>query len=150
VASKVDSRTVLDANGADKLLGKGDLLFLRPGEVKPIRGQGTLTTDSEISRVVKFITDQNPGEAPERLDWDKVSNSHALEALTEKDELYVQAVRVVCETRQASVSVLQRRLRLGYGRAARILDMMEQEGIVGPLQGTRSREILVDKAAPAS
>ncbi|MBI4395230.1 MAG: DNA translocase FtsK [Candidatus Omnitrophica bacterium] len=143
VASKVDSRTVLDMNGADKLLGKGDMLFLKPGEPKPTRGQATFITDEEISSIVQFIKEQ---QGPQYLsEIEAVSDGKSSHRMMEKDELYDEAVRIVLETRQASVSVLQRKLRLGYGRAARIIDMMEQEGIVGSYQGSKPRDILVDR-----
>jgi S-DNA-T family DNA segregation ATPase FtsK/SpoIIIE len=142
VASKVDSRTVLDMNGADKLLGKGDMLFLRPGESKLIRIQGTLVNDKEIERVVNFIKEQcEPVYDEEIL---KEQPRRGLET-AEKDELYEEAVRVIMESNQASVSILQRRMRLGYTRSARIIDMMEQEGLVGPFEGSRPRKILVDR-----
>jgi len=147
VATKVDSRTVLDANGADKLLGKGDMLFLEPGAPKPIRAQGSLVTDAEIERVVQFIKSQRPPQ------YDESILSEQAQKMTmkrfEKDEIYGEAVRVILETRQASVSILQRRLGLGYTRAARIIDMMEQEGIVGPYQGSKARDILVDSVEKA-
>ncbi|MBI4372636.1 MAG: DNA translocase FtsK [Candidatus Omnitrophica bacterium] len=143
VASKVDSRTVLDMNGADKLLGKGDMLFLKPGDPKPIRGQATFISDEEIGATVQFIKAQ---QGPQYLsEIEAVSDGKSTQRMMEKDELYDEALRVVLETRQASVSVLQRKLRLGYGRAARIIDMMEQEGIVGPYQGSKPRDILVDR-----
>ena len=145
----MDSRTVLDTNGADKLLGKGDMLFLEPGDAKPTRGQAALVTDQEITSLVKFIQDQQKAEY--RPDVEKVQSGDSQGGeFGEKDELYEQAVKVVVETRQASTSILQRRLRLGYGRAARILDMMEAEGIVGPPQGTRSREVLVERLTDIS
>jgi S-DNA-T family DNA segregation ATPase FtsK/SpoIIIE len=145
VASKVDSRTILDANGADKLLGRGDLLFLRPGTAKPIRAQGAFVTDGEIEQITAFLKAQRAPSYDERL----VEQSRQPEgaSITEKDELYEMAKRLVLDTGQASTSLLQRRLRLGYGRAARILDLMEQEGLVGPPQGSRPREILVSHEA---
>ena len=143
VASKVDSRTILDANGADKLLGRGDLLFLRPGSAKPIRAQGAYVTDAEIEQVTSFLKQQGAPAYDERLmAHDRQPESATFE--TEKDEMYEQAKTLVMATGQASTSLLQRRLRLGYGRAARILDLMEQEGIVGPPQGSRPREVLVN------
>lgn len=148
VASKVDSRTVLDINGADKLLGKGDMMFLKPGEPKPIRGQSTYISDEEINKAVHFIKTQ---QGPQYLsELEQIHKGGPSVHVADKDELYDEAVRVVLETRQASVSVLQRKLRLGYGRAARIIDMMEQEGVVGPFQGARPREILVDKIDPVA
>jgi len=142
VASKVDSRTVLDANGADKLLGKGDLLFLRPGESKLIRAQGSLVTDKEIERVVNFIKSQAEPVYDEEI-LKEQQKPYLAEG--EKDQLYDEAVRLIMESNQASVSILQRRLRLGYTRAARIIDMMEQEGLIGPFEGSRPRKILVDR-----
>jgi S-DNA-T family DNA segregation ATPase FtsK/SpoIIIE len=141
VASKVDSRTVLDMNGADKLLGKGDMLFLEPGKEKPIRAQGTLLTDDEIEKVVTFIKQQrNPIYDEEILEQQKksVTGRNGID----KDVFFDEAVNMVLETGQASVSMLQRRLRLGYTRAARLIDAMEEEGIVGPFRGSKPREIL--------
>ena len=145
VASKVDSRTVLDMNGADKLLGKGDMLFLRPGESKLTRAQGALVADKEIERVVSFIKDQAEPLYDEQILMDQ--HKAGLRGGAEKDDLYDEAVRVIIESSQASVSILQRRLRLGYTRAARIIDMMEQEGMVGPFEGSKPRKLLVDRDA---
>lgn len=142
VASKVDSRTVLDMNGADKLLGRGDLLFMRPGESKLVRAQGSLVYDREIEKVVDFIRSQ----AEPVYDEEILKEDHKSLLLEgSKDELYDEAVRVIMETGQASVSILQRRLRLGYTRAARIIDMMEQEGLVGPFEGSKPRRILINR-----
>lgn len=143
VASKVDSRTVLDANGAENLLGKGDLLFMKPGDAKPTRGQCSFVSDDEIRRVIDFI---KPQQVPEYND--SITNQPAASAAgngAQDDEMYDEAVRVVVETNQASVSILQRRLRLGYSRAARLIDIMEQSGIVGPYAGSKARDILVDR-----
>jgi S-DNA-T family DNA segregation ATPase FtsK/SpoIIIE len=144
VASKVDSRTVLDMNGADKLLGKGDMLFLRPGESKLIRIQGTLVSDKEIERVVTFIKSQSTPVYDETILKEQQKSTRSF---GEKDELYDEAVRVIMESNQASVSILQRRMRLGYTRAARIIDTMEQEGLVGSFEGSKPRKILVDREA---
>ncbi len=142
VASKVDSRTVLDTNGADKLLGKGDMLFMKPGEAKLTRAQGSLVSDEEIERVVDFIKAQaQPVYNEEIL---KGSVKGRVGGVGEKDEMYDEAVRVIMETNQASVSILQRRLRFGYTRAARIIDTMEQDGLVGSFEGSKPRRILVD------
>ncbi|MGE4357564.1 MAG: DNA translocase FtsK [Candidatus Omnitrophota bacterium] len=143
VASKVDSRTVLDMNGADKLLGKGDMLFLRPGTSKPIRAQGSLVSDREIERVVEFLKKQSPPAYNEFLLKDAEKKAFGL--TRDKDELYEEAVKIVLETGQASASILQRRLRVGFTRAARLIDMMEEEGIVGPYRGAKPREILVNR-----
>jgi len=147
VASKVDSRTVLDMNGADKLLGKGDMLFLEPGSPKPIRAQGTFLTDPEIEKVVNFIkSQQEPVYDNEILEQQKKNISGR--GGFEKDEFFDEAVSMVLETGQASVSMLQRRLRLGYTRAARIIDAMEEEGIIGPFRGSKPREILIQEYQP--
>jgi S-DNA-T family DNA segregation ATPase FtsK/SpoIIIE len=144
VASKVDSRTVLDVNGADKLLGKGDMLFLQPGVEKLIRAQGSLVMDREIERVMDFIKPQgNPVFNEEILKEQQKTSGFG----GEKDEIYDEAVRIVMETNQASASILQRRLRLGYTRAARIIDMMESDGIVGAFEGSKPRRILIDREA---
>ena len=144
VASKVDSRTVLDMNGADKLLGKGDMLFLQPGEEKLIRVQGSLITDKEIERVVDFIKRQAQPVYNEEI-LKNEQRSHFGDG--EKDELYDEAVRIVMESNQASASILQRRLRLGYTRAARIIDTMEVDGLLGPFEGSKPRKILIDREA---
>ncbi len=142
VASKVDSRTVLDMNGADKLLGKGDMLFLKPQDAKPVRAQGALVTDVEIEKVVDFIKAQAAPVYDEDIVKDQQKSGLAS---GEKDELYDEAVRIIIESNQASVSILQRRLRLGYTRAARIIDMMEEDGMVGPFEGSKPRRLLVDR-----
>lgn len=143
VASKVDSRTVLDTNGAEGLLGKGDLLFMKPGDAKPTRGQCCYVSDDEINAVIGFIKAQgNPEYNEEVL---KPQPTGVAGGAEEKDEMYDEAVRIVVETNQASVTILQRRLRLGYSRAARLIDMMEQNGIVGPYAGSKARDILVDR-----
>ena len=149
VASRVDSRTVLDAIGAEKLLGKGDLLFMPPGASKVTRGQGTLVTDPEIERVVQFLKAQRaPSYDINILDDVESKATAGGREPAPKDSLYDEAVRVIVESGQASVSLLQRRMRLGYGRAARILDRMEEEGIVGPIRGAKPREVFL-KDVPA-
>ena len=144
VASKVDSRTVLDTNGAEALLGKGDMLFLQPGKEDLIRIQGALVTDAEIERVVGFIKEQGEPVYDDQILREQQKNSLAN---GDKDEVYDEAVRVIMESNQASVSILQRRMRLGYTRAARIIDTMELEGLVGPFEGSKPRRILVDREA---
>ena len=143
VASKVDSRTVLDTNGAETLLGKGDFLFMKTGDTKPMRGQCCFVSDEEITRVIDFIKKQGQPEYNENVL--KPAASSGMGGSDEKDEMYDEAVRVVVETNQASVTILQRRLRLGYSRAARLIDMMEQHGLVGPYAGSKARDILVDR-----
>ncbi len=143
VASKVDSRTVLDNNGAESLLGKGDLLFMKTGDPKPTRGQCCFVSDEEISTVIDFIKKQGTPEYNDAVLTPLASSGAG--GTEEKDEMFDEAVRVVVETNQASVTILQRRLRLGYSRAARLIDMMEQNGIVGPYAGSKARDILVDR-----
>ncbi len=142
VASKVDSRTVLDMNGADKLLGKGDMLFLRPGESRLIRIQGALVLDQEIECMMDFIRSQAEPIYDEEILKEKAGT---FLADGKRDDLFDEAVRMIMESNQASVSILQRRLRLGYTRAARIIDMMEQDGLIGPFEGSKPRRILVDR-----
>jgi S-DNA-T family DNA segregation ATPase FtsK/SpoIIIE len=145
VAQKVDSRTILDASGADKLLGKGDMLFLSPGSGKLIRAQGTYTSDNEIHSVVDFIKEQGHAPVFEQEVQKKIENTGAeLPELDDSDDLLEAAVEIIRQTRRASTSSLQRRLRIGYTRAARIMDILEQRGIVGPAQGADPREILID------
>jgi S-DNA-T family DNA segregation ATPase FtsK/SpoIIIE len=142
VASKVDSRTVLDMNGADKLLGKGDMLFIPPGTSKAIRAQGSLVSDEEINKVVTYIKNQKEPKYQEDI---FKANFSKFSSKAKKDKIYEEAIDVVMQTGQASVSILQRRLGIGYTRAARLIDMMEEEGIVGPYRGAKPREILVDR-----
>lgn len=142
VASKVDSRTVLDVNGADKLLGRGDMLFSRPEDSKLVRAQGALVRDAEIERVVEFIKAQAEPVYDESIGKDAAKSGGSM---GDKDDLYDEAVRIVMECNQASVSILQRRMRLGYNRAGRIIDMMQEDGLVGPYEGSKPRRILVDR-----
>ncbi len=143
VASKVDSRTILDMNGAEALLGKGDMLFVPPGSSRPIRIHGCNVTEVEIRRVVEFLAKQVKAE---EFVWSLLppDPEAALEE-DEGDEFYRQAVEMVVQTQQASISMIQRRLRVGFNRAARMIERMEREGIVSPMDGTRPREVLVSK-----
>lgn len=143
VASKIDSRTVLDANGADKLLGRGDMLFLKPGVLKLIRAQSGLVTDQEIEAAVNFCKEQRTAVYSDAILRDPVK-VFSNKTKHKKDVMFEEATKLVINSQQASVSMLQRRLRLGYARAARLIDMMEEEGIVGAFRGSKAREILVD------
>ncbi len=149
VASKVDSRTILDANGAESLLGKGDMLYLPAGSSRLHRIHGPLVTEEEIAGVCEFWRDQAKAQYNEELlrPPKEETRSEAGEAPDTEvdDELYRDAIRVVCEAGRASTSTLQRRLRIGYGRAARLIDLMEKDGIVGPADGTKPREVLKKK-----
>jgi S-DNA-T family DNA segregation ATPase FtsK/SpoIIIE len=144
VATRVDSRTVLDVMGAEHLLGKGDMLFLPPGSSRLIRVHGAYVSEAETNRVVEFWKQQAEPEYDQTLLMAPPSDDDddAEEFDGPEDPMYQEAVRVVLEMGKASTSTLQRRLRLGYGRAARILDMMQREGIIGPPDGSRPREVL--------
>lgn len=152
VATKVDSRTILDANGSESLLGRGDMLYLPAGSARLERIHGPLVTEEEIVAVCDFWRGQATAayhkelleppkeeeeEAPEEADLEEGGGDAPVD-----DDLYEEAVRVVCEMGRASTSTLQRRLRIGYGRAARLIDLMEKDGIVGPADGPRPREVL--------
>jgi S-DNA-T family DNA segregation ATPase FtsK/SpoIIIE len=146
VATRVDSRTVLDVMGAEHLLGKGDMLFLPPGSSRLIRVHGAFVTETEINRVVDFWKQQATPEydqsflvAPPADDAEPEAEDAAPGG---QDPMYEEAVRIVLEMGKASTSTLQRRLRLGYGRAARILDTMQRDGIIGPPDGSKPREVL--------
>jgi DNA segregation ATPase FtsK/SpoIIIE, S-DNA-T family len=144
VASKIDSRVILDENGADRLLGQGDMLYLPPGTSRLIRAQGVLVTDQEIHRIVEFICAQGTG-AFGAIVVEKSEAASTTDDVTEEDEELVEkCLEVIRQEKRASTSLLQRRLRLGYTRAARIVDILEQRGILGPGEGAKPREILVD------
>ncbi|MBV9779034.1 MAG: DNA translocase FtsK, partial [Acidobacteriaceae bacterium] len=145
VATRVDSRTVLDVMGAEHLLGKGDMLFLPPGSSRLTRVHGAFVTEAETNRVVEFWKEQAAPEYDQSFLIAPPSEENDEEEEVfdgEQDPMYEDAVRVVLEMGKASTSTLQRRLRLGYGRAARILDMMQREGIIGPPDGSKPREVL--------
>ena len=156
VASKVDSRTILDQMGADKLLGKGDMLYLPPGSAKLNRAQGALITDEEIEQAVQFIARQGKPSYDQEIHnaLQKVPSSAGSmsfdpdaedEGLSDEDEVLIQkSMDVIRSEKRASTSLLQRRLKIGYGRASRLLDCLEDRGIVGPAKGAEPRDILVD------
>ena len=141
VSSKTDSRTIIDANGAENLLGNGDMLLMPPGTGKLQRVHGAYISETELIQVTEFLKKQKPPEydetvitAPEKLAEE--------EGVTEYDERYDDAVALVTKTGQASISMVQRHLRIGYNRAARIIEVMEKEGLVGPADGAKPREVL--------
>ena len=145
VPSKVDSRIIIDTIGADKLLGLGDMLFMPPNYPRAIRLHCAYISIPEVTRLVKFVKEQRAPEFDTKLvRFVKSETGPEWEGSEEKDELYEEAVRMVLATGQASASWLQRKLKLGYARAARIIDQMEQEGLLGPSEGSKAREILVD------
>ncbi len=142
VSSQADSRTILDSGGAEKLLGKGDMLFLPVGVNKPFRVQGAYVSDNEIENTVEFLRNQNNSET-EMLDFNEIETENT--ELFEEDELFWDAVTVFVESHKASVSLLQRKLRVGYSRAARLVDVMEERGIVSSADNNKKREVLIDK-----
>ena len=154
VASQVDSRTIIDGKGADTLIGRGDMLFMPPGTSKLVRAQGAFVSDEEINRLVEFQRRNGPPQYAHEVQAEIDRDPDAEEAGEGSDdtagesgddvELYKHALEVIKTTRRASTSMLQRRLRIGYNRAARIMELMEQKGVVGPENGAQPREILAD------
>ena len=140
VASKVDSRTILDQNGAEKLLGSGDMLFLPPGTSKLVRVQGAYVSDEEVKNVVEYLRKRAaPKFNSELKSWKGTSERENIA----KDNLYNEAVRIILETQRGSVSLLQRRLEIGYSRAAKLIDLMAEDGIVGEYKGSQAREVFL-------
>jgi DNA segregation ATPase FtsK/SpoIIIE, S-DNA-T family len=143
VASKIDSRTILDGNGAEQLLGKGDMLFLPPASSRFIRVHAPYISEQETARLASFLRKQGKPVYDETITAEEKTAADAIEF--DKDDLYDEAARIVVSSGQASISYLQRRLRIGFSRAARLVDMMEMEGLVSPAVGGKPREVLVDK-----
>lgn len=142
VSSQIDSRTILDMSGAEKLLGKGDMLFYPVGESKPQRIQGAFVSEKEVEQVVGYIKKKSSSEYKEDI-IDEIENKGG--DLSEADELLPQAIETVLETGQASISLLQRKMRIGYNRAARLIDSMEERGIIGGYEGSKPRQVLISK-----
>lgn len=141
VSSQTDSRTILDMGGAEKLLGRGDMLFLPVGASKPVRVQGAFLSDDEVEKTVNFVIGQQKAQYQEEMIPTEVA-----ETTTEvEDDLYEEAVQLVVDMQTASVSMLQRRFRIGYTRAARLIDAMEERGVVGPYEGSKPRDVLLSK-----
>jgi S-DNA-T family DNA segregation ATPase FtsK/SpoIIIE len=144
VASRHDSRTIIDGNGAEHLLGCGDMLYLSPGAGGLLRVHGAYVSDEEIERAVKFLRNQGRPEYDESILAPRPDDADGEEPEdTFQDEMYDQAIAIVAETRQASISMIQRRLRIGYNRSARMVERMESEGIVGPADGAKPRDVLI-------
>ena len=144
VASKIDSRTILDGNGAEQLLGKGDMLLLPPASSRFIRLHAPYISEQESARLASYLRKQGKPVYDETITADEKTSAAGIEM--DKDELYDEAARIIVQSGQASVSYLQRKLRIGFSRAARLVDMMEMEGLVSPPDGGKAREVLVDKA----
>lgn len=148
VSSQIDSRTILDMTGAEKLLGKGDMLFLHRSESNPVRIQGPFVSDKEIEKIVEFIKENNPQTESEKNQESVTNITSVINQTTAPtddyyDELFEDAAMLVVKDNQGSISYLQRKLRIGYSRAARIIDQMEQMGIVGPSEGSKPRSVLI-------
>jgi S-DNA-T family DNA segregation ATPase FtsK/SpoIIIE len=146
LTSKVDSRTILDTNGAESLLGRGDMLFLPPGTSRPMRLHAPYVTEKEVTEVVEFWKAQGQAEYVEGFlespKEEKIQVDGSDPDSDDNDPLFDDAVRLVFEFGKASTSLLQRRLRIGYGRAAHLVDLMENDGLIGPADGSRPRELL--------
>ena len=146
VASRVDSRVVLDEMGADKLLGNGDMLYLAPGTSHLNRAQGTFVSDEEVNQIIEFYSDQEPQYSRElaaiKPAGDKSAGAGDVEALRKRDDMYEQAIEIVIREGRGSTSLLQRALGIGYGRAARLIDFMAEDGIVGEFNGSQARDVL--------
>ena len=154
VASMTDSRVVLDTPGAEKLLGRGDMLYIPPELAKPVRVQGCFISDKEVNRLIEFLKAQGSGEYNDEITRQPVNSPNTTSKNImvadgeERDAMFDDAVKLIQETGKASASLMQRRLKLGYARAARVLDELEQAGIVGPVNGAKPREILIPHQTP--
>jgi S-DNA-T family DNA segregation ATPase FtsK/SpoIIIE len=152
VASQVDSRTILDTKGADTLIGRGDMLFSPPGSSRLVRAQGAFVSDEEVQQMVEFLKRNGPPQyaqsVQQQIDHAAREGEEGEEGedgdLGDDEQLYKEAIEVLKATKRASTSMLQRKLKIGYNRAARIGEIMEERGVVGPENGSSPREILVD------
>ena len=156
VASKVDSRTIIDQNGAETLLGNGDMLFMPPGQAEPVRLQGTFVSTEDTERLMEWYrakaeeaeraraeAEEDILEAVRQRELEEAELEIGADGIEDRDPLFRRAAEAVIQHQQGSTSLLQRRLKVGYGRAARIVDQLEQAGIVGPPEGSKPREVLV-------
>ncbi len=148
VSSQVDSRVILDTQGAEKLLGRGDMLYLPPEQAKPMRIQGAFVSEKEVNALAGFLKKQgvDPQYTEEVTSMPKPGTTSIAGVDGDFDELFADAVRAVCQYERASASLLQRRLSVGYARAARIIDQLEAAGVVGPADGSKPREVLIQDA----
>jgi S-DNA-T family DNA segregation ATPase FtsK/SpoIIIE len=158
VSSQIDSRTILDAAGAEKLLGAGDMLYQGGEMSKPVRLQSAYISESEVKKVVKYLIDEYADELNDEINFSTENTSNAIFSATmdddsepgDDDELYEEARAIVIETGKASTSFLQRKLRIGYARAARLIDILEEKGVVGPGSGAKAREVIGSTAGASS
>lgn len=146
VTSQTDSRTILDAAGAEKLLGKGDMLYASSDSMKPLRIQGAFVSDEEVLDVVGYIKEKTEATTYNQEAIDTIEENSKVKELDEEDELLDQATQIIIDENTASVSLLQRKLRIGYARAGRIIDQLESKGVVGPYEGSKPRKVLVDRS----
>lgn len=145
VSSSIDSRTILDTTGAEKLLGKGDMLFSPMGSSSPIRVQGAFVSDDEVSEVVHFVSQQREATYDERYVNAKSTGSGSSSDDDDEDEEYEDCRQFVIQTQKASTSLLQRRFKIGYNKAARIIDQLEANGVIGPQNGSKPREVYIQQ-----
>ena len=146
VTSQIDSRTILDTQGAEKLLGKGDMLYASSDSMRPVRIQGAFVSDNEVMRVVESIKDENEIDYNQEA-IDKIEEeSQKIGASEDEDELIDEAIKIIVNEKTASVSLLQRKLKIGYARAGRLIDQLEMRGVVGGYEGSKPRKVLVDKS----
>ncbi|KAJ3615859.1 hypothetical protein Zmor_012242 [Zophobas morio] len=143
VANQYDSRTILDSNGAEKLIGRGDMLFMKPGIQKPLRAQGIFVADEEIQRITDFCANQQEPQFDDSYLEEENQNQDGTRMSDENDPMYQQAIDLIAASGQASTSYLQRKLRIGYSRASRIIDQLEENGLIGPQNGAKSRDIFI-------
>jgi S-DNA-T family DNA segregation ATPase FtsK/SpoIIIE len=148
VSSAIDSRTIIDGSGAEKLLGKGDMLFFPSGYPKPVRVQGAFISDQEVSSVVEFLTAQNSGAEYSEEITSKITSAQSQESAgaaggNDRDEYFIEAGKFIIDKDKASIGMLQRVYKIGFNRAARIMDQLSEAGVVGPEEGTKPRKILM-------
>ena len=143
VSSSIDSRTILDTSGAEKLLGKGDMLFSPMGSSHPVRVQGAFVSDEEVEKIVEFVKGQQEAHYDEKYTNIKATSSTFNSSYDDDDEEYEMAREFVIQSQKASASLLQRQFRIGYNKAARLIDQLEQNGVIGPQIGSKPREVLI-------
>ena len=145
VSSSIDSRTILDKSGAETLLGKGDMLYLSADSSKPVRVQGAFLSDEEVEKVVDFVKSQSEAQYDPNMTPSEVSSQNSGSSAEDVDPLYKEVLLFIAKTQKASASLLQRRFKIGYNRAARIIDMLEEDGYIGPVDGSKPRKVFLEK-----
>ena len=145
VSSSIDSRTILDKSGAETLLGKGDMLYLSADSSKPVRIQGAFLSDEEVEKVVDYVKNQSEAQYDPNMTPSEVSSQGGVSSNDEVDPIYKEVLLFIAKTQKASASLLQRRFKIGYNRAARIIDMLEEDGYIGPVDGSKPRKVFLEK-----